>query len=51
MGGPQLGELEAGLVANWAGAPLSVVSGGLGCLVATAVIAATTLALRHDRRE
>jgi MFS family permease len=51
MGGPQLGELEAGLVANWAGAPLSVVSGGLGCLVATAVIAATTPALRHYRRE
>jgi MFS family permease len=51
MGGPQLGELEAGLVANWVGAPLSVVSGGLGCLVATAVIAATTPALRHYRRE
>ena len=35
MGGPQLGELEAGLVANWWGAPFSVVSGGIGCLVAT----------------
>jgi MFS family permease len=51
MGGPQLGELEAGLVANWFGAPLSVVSGGVGCLVATAVIAATTPALRGYRRE
>ena len=36
MGGPQLGELEAGLVAQVFGAPLSVVSGGLGCLLAVA---------------
>ncbi len=34
MGGPQLGELEAGAVANWLGATFSVVSGGVGCLVA-----------------
>ena len=34
MGGPQLGELEAGAVANWFGAPFSVISGGIGCLVA-----------------
>ncbi len=51
MGGPQLGELEAGLVANWIGAPLSVVTGGLGCLVATAWVAATTPRLRAYRRE
>jgi len=51
MGGPQLGELEAGLVANWLGAAFSVVSGGLGCLAATAIVAATTPALRHYRRE
>jgi MFS family permease len=37
MGGPQLGELEAGLVAGWAGAPFSVVIGGVGCLVAVCV--------------
>ena len=36
MGGPQLGELEAGLVANWFGAVASVVSGGIGCMIATA---------------
>ena len=36
MGGPQLGELEAGLVAAAAGAPFSVVLGGAGCLVAVA---------------
>jgi MFS family permease len=56
MGGPQLGELEAGLVAHWMGAPFSVVSGGVGCLLATAWIAAATPELRRytsasDRRE
>jgi MFS family permease len=39
MGGPQLGELEAGLVAAAAGAPLSVVLGGVGCLAAVLVTA------------
>jgi MFS family permease len=33
MGGPQLGELEAGLLAQWIGAPLAVVSGGVLCLL------------------
>jgi len=51
MGGPQLGEMEAGLVANAFGAPFSVVSGGLGCLVATAWVAASTPMLRAYRRE
>jgi hypothetical protein len=37
MGGPQLGELEAGLLAAAVGAPLSVVVGGVGCLVAAVV--------------
>jgi MFS family permease len=50
MGGPQLGELEAGAVANWLGAPFSVISGGVGCLVATAWVAASTPALRRYRR-
>jgi MFS family permease len=49
MGGPQLGELEAGLVANWFGAPISVMTGGVGCLLATAAIAAATPELRHYR--
>jgi predicted MFS family arabinose efflux permease len=47
MGGPQLGELEAGLVANWLGPVISVVSGGIGCLIATAWVTARTPALRH----
>ncbi len=49
-GGPQLGELEAGLVANWWGPVLSVVTGGIGALGVTAWIAATTPALRRYRR-
>jgi MFS family permease len=49
-GGPQLGELEAGLVANWLGPVVSVVSGGIGCILATWWIAARTPALRHYRR-
>ena len=50
MGGPQLGELEAGLVANWLGPIVSVVSGGIGCLASTAWVAATTPGLRAYRR-
>jgi predicted MFS family arabinose efflux permease len=50
MGGPQLGELEAGLVAQWLGAVVSVVSGGAACVVATIWIAANTPALRAYRR-
>src|SRR5262249_27702308 len=50
QGGPQLGELEAGAVANWFGAPFSVISGGIGCLLATAWVAATTPALRRYGR-
>jgi len=51
MGGPQLGELEAGLVAQWLGAVVSVVSGGVACVAATIWIAANTPALRRYRRE
>lgn len=36
MGGPQLGEMEAGVVAHLIGATLSVVTGGVGCLFAVA---------------
>jgi MFS family permease len=37
MGGPQLGEVEAGAVASLIGAPLSVVTGGIGCLIGAAI--------------
>ena len=47
MGGPQLGELEAGALAQWAGASFSVISGGIGCILATAWVAASTPELRR----
>jgi len=37
MGGPQLGEVEAGGVASLIGAPLSVVTGGIGCVGAALI--------------
>ncbi len=43
-GGPQLGEIEAGLVAAVFGAPFAIVSGGVAALALTAVIA-----LRYPR--
>ena len=45
MGGPQLGELEAGSVAAFIGAPLSVVLGGLGALVCACVTAVKSKSL------
>jgi MFS family permease len=39
LGGPQLGELEAGLVAQFFGAPIAVITGGIGCILATVGIA------------
>lgn len=49
MGGPQLGEVEAGTVAALIGAPLSVVTGGLGSLLAAgiALVKAKSL-MRYD---
>jgi MFS family permease len=46
MGGPQLGELEAGLVAAWLGAPFSVILGGVGCLASVAWVAVRFPGLR-----
>lgn len=51
MGGPQLGELEAGLVAQAFGPAVSVISGGIGCLLASAWVAWQTPELRTYRRE
>lgn len=50
LGGPQLGELEAGAVANWLGAPFSVISGGIGCVATTAWLGLTTPGLRRYQR-
>jgi len=49
IGGPQMGEMEAGAVANWLGAPFSVISGGLGCVIAVAWVAFATPELRQYR--
>ena len=49
QGGPQLGEIEAGAVANWFGAPFAVITGGIGAMLATAWIAASTPELRAYR--
>ena len=49
MGGPQLGEIEAGTVAQWLGAPISVITGGIGCVLATIWVALSTPELRHYR--
>jgi MFS family permease len=45
MGGPQLGELEAGLLAALITAPLSVVVGGLGSTIAAGIAAVKSKSL------
>jgi len=50
MGGPQLGELEAGLVAQAFSAPVSVITGGVACLMMTGWVAAKTPSLVRYRR-
>ncbi len=39
MGGPQLGEIEAGMVAQALGTPMAIITGGLGCILAVIWIA------------
>lgn len=46
-GGPQLGEIEAGVAARLLGGPLSVAVGGLACVAMTGVVAAATPELRR----
>src|SRR6267154_2663313 len=47
MGGPQLGEVEAGTVAALVGAPLSVVTGGAACLIAAIIALGAAKNLRR----
>ncbi len=47
MGGPQLGEMEAGAVAAAWGAPFSVISGGVAAILATVLIAMRAMSLRQ----
>jgi MFS family permease len=51
MGGPQLGEVEAGLVARGIGAPWSVASGGLACALVALGMALFVPSLRQHRAE
>jgi MFS family permease len=51
MGGPQLGELEAGALAALIGAQLSVLAGGAGCLIAVAVAGLYARKLLHYEGE
>ena len=37
-GGPQLGEVESGLVAQILGVPFAIVSGGVGCVLAAGIV-------------
>ena len=45
-GGPQLGEIEAGIAARLLGGPLSVAAGGLACVIMVGVVAAKIPVLR-----
>ncbi len=47
QGGPQLGEIEAGLLATAIGGPASVVVGGAGVILITSFIALKSKALRN----
>ena len=47
MGGPQLGEVEAGVVAQLFSVPFAIISGGIGCLVAVAWISRRWPQLRN----
>jgi MFS family permease len=47
IGGPQLGEVEAGIVAKLSSARFSVVSGGLACMLITLVVGAALPVLRR----
>ena len=38
-GGPQLGEVESGLVAQILGVPFAIISGGVGCVLAAWIVA------------
>src|SRR5262249_37288836 len=50
MGGPQLGEFESGLAAQWLGAGTAVVVGGVASLITTGWIALRSPALRTHGR-
>jgi predicted MFS family arabinose efflux permease len=48
QGGPRLGDLEAGAVADGFGSSFSVVSGGVACVVGAVLLAAALPGFRHQ---
>jgi MFS family permease len=51
-GGPELGEVESGLVAQAFGVPAAIITGGLGCIIATwAVVARFPQLVRYNGDE
>jgi MFS family permease len=47
MGGPQLGEVEAGAVASAFGTPFAIITGGIGCVIAVLFVAIRYPTLRN----
>ncbi len=47
QGGPQLGEVEAGVVASLFGVPFAIISGGVGCILGMVFILFKWPQLRH----
>jgi MFS family permease len=47
MGGPQLGEIEAGAVAKYFGVPLAIISGGIGTILGAWLVASAWPALKR----
>jgi MFS family permease len=50
-GGPRLGDFEAGVVAAWFTPTISVVSGGLACIIGAGFVALVYPELRHYRAD
>jgi MFS family permease len=49
QGGPQLGEVESGIIASLFGVPVAIISGGIGCVVGTLLIVMKWPQLRSYR--
>jgi MFS family permease len=49
QGGPQLGEIESGIAAQFLGAPMAIVTGGIGCIVSVLIVAFAWPQLRKYR--
>ncbi len=47
QGGPQLGEVESGILASLIGVPATIVSGGIACLIGVAIISLKWPVLRR----